>query len=443
MTAATIAAAGDVVERIGSYAGYASIVGLGVLALLYFSQAREVRRLREWAGRAPERDAEVGARVTADAQRRVVAQPLAPSSTAAQQAAQQRAAATAAVYASVGAQPPGAPPPPGQLARPATAPGAPAAGAPAAGAPAPGAVPAPPAAPGAPAPAPPPTGAPPTGAPAPGTVPAATPAPAASTGTQTPAVSPAPAPGARPVVTATPTATPTPPVPPPAATAAARVAAQSRPVGAPPHGSASQDTTESAAARPGPLPYMPATGPVEEEDEGRFGMSGGRVAAIVGGAVTVIVVAVLVVVLTRGGETPPPPNDFGNAPSAQEPADTPGAADEPASSGSGASSSSALTSAERRATNVAVLNGTTQTGLARSVGDEIQKEGFKIGGVATNADQSVPTTIIAFTPGNERAAREVAKIIGVDSGSVQAADANTIVAAEADVVVTVGADKLG
>jgi hypothetical protein len=32
--------------------------GLGVLALLYFSQARDVRRLRDWAGRAPERAAE-------------------------------------------------------------------------------------------------------------------------------------------------------------------------------------------------------------------------------------------------------------------------------------------------------------------------------------------------------------------------------------------------
>ena len=37
----------------------AAIVGLGVLSLLYFAQAREVKRLREWAGRAPERDAEL------------------------------------------------------------------------------------------------------------------------------------------------------------------------------------------------------------------------------------------------------------------------------------------------------------------------------------------------------------------------------------------------
>lgn len=43
----------------GSYAGLAAFIGLAILALLYFSQARDLRRLREWAGRAPERDAEV------------------------------------------------------------------------------------------------------------------------------------------------------------------------------------------------------------------------------------------------------------------------------------------------------------------------------------------------------------------------------------------------
>src|SRR5689334_15872214 len=46
------------IEKYGAYAGLAAIPGLAVLALLYFAQAREVRRLRDWAGRAPERDLE-------------------------------------------------------------------------------------------------------------------------------------------------------------------------------------------------------------------------------------------------------------------------------------------------------------------------------------------------------------------------------------------------
>jgi hypothetical protein len=48
----------ELVERVGAYVGLAAFLGLAVLALLYFSQARDVRRLREWAGRAPERGLE-------------------------------------------------------------------------------------------------------------------------------------------------------------------------------------------------------------------------------------------------------------------------------------------------------------------------------------------------------------------------------------------------
>ena len=48
----------DKAQQYGSYAGIAAVFGLGVLSLLYFAQAREVKRLREWAGRAPERAAQ-------------------------------------------------------------------------------------------------------------------------------------------------------------------------------------------------------------------------------------------------------------------------------------------------------------------------------------------------------------------------------------------------
>lgn len=48
----------ELIEQIGAYLGVASFLGLAALALLYFSQARDVRRLRDWAGRAPERAAE-------------------------------------------------------------------------------------------------------------------------------------------------------------------------------------------------------------------------------------------------------------------------------------------------------------------------------------------------------------------------------------------------
>jgi hypothetical protein len=43
------------VREVGAAAGVAGLVGLTVLWTLYLSQARDVKRLREWAGAAPER----------------------------------------------------------------------------------------------------------------------------------------------------------------------------------------------------------------------------------------------------------------------------------------------------------------------------------------------------------------------------------------------------
>lgn len=44
----------ELIKEIGSYAGLGAILGLALLSLLYFAQARDVRRLRDWAGAAPE-----------------------------------------------------------------------------------------------------------------------------------------------------------------------------------------------------------------------------------------------------------------------------------------------------------------------------------------------------------------------------------------------------
>src|SRR3954463_8953916 len=85
----------DQVEKYGAYVGIAAFFGLAILSLLYFAQAREVKRLREWAGRAPEGAAELEQAVLEHAEevRRVpatpvpapqpVAQPLSPSVAAA------------------------------------------------------------------------------------------------------------------------------------------------------------------------------------------------------------------------------------------------------------------------------------------------------------------------------------------------------------------------
>jgi LytR cell envelope-related transcriptional attenuator len=48
----------ELIKEIGAFAGLAAFLGLGLLAMLAFSQARDIRRLREWAGSAPERDSD-------------------------------------------------------------------------------------------------------------------------------------------------------------------------------------------------------------------------------------------------------------------------------------------------------------------------------------------------------------------------------------------------
>lgn len=72
----------ELVERVGAYVGLAAFLGLAVLALLYFSQARDVRRLREWAGRAPERALEQAERAT-EPERATEVPPATPAATAA------------------------------------------------------------------------------------------------------------------------------------------------------------------------------------------------------------------------------------------------------------------------------------------------------------------------------------------------------------------------
>lgn len=48
----------ELLKEIGAFAGLVAFLGLALLALLSFAQGRDLRRLREWAGSAPERDAD-------------------------------------------------------------------------------------------------------------------------------------------------------------------------------------------------------------------------------------------------------------------------------------------------------------------------------------------------------------------------------------------------
>lgn len=55
LAASLLSKVGDLIDKFGAYAGFAAVIGLALLTLLYIAQARELKRLREWAGQMPER----------------------------------------------------------------------------------------------------------------------------------------------------------------------------------------------------------------------------------------------------------------------------------------------------------------------------------------------------------------------------------------------------
>jgi hypothetical protein len=99
---------------------------------------------------------------------------------------------------------------------------------------------------------------------------------------------------------------------------------------------------------------------------------------------------------------------------------------------------------DRGKVTVAVLNGTTFTGLARSASDKLTKAGFKPGTVTNDTtNQSRSATAVFYADNQKNAALEVAKLIGIPRDAIQPLDANTraVAGPDADVVVSVGADQ--
>lgn len=434
MSAILAFAGQSVIEKYGAYAGIAAIPGLAVLSLLYFAQAREVRRLREWAGSGPERDLEV-------------ARAAAPPATAAARAPVARPSpARAAAVARPGAGPPrsatGA-------VRPAAAA---AAGAAAASRPAhgqqegPGAAPAKVEGPAEERPAAPATADGPgeddSVAPA---VPAAATAAAqgaagrADEGAQDdgqvqrePALSGAAATALREREAAHDSATA--PAQPNRQGTAVAPADQSRPGSGPPR---QPSTGPSAPVRPAsagrPAARAGAGAPPTRSAARRPGGSGrsrGRrpIVLLAVGAVVLLVGVVIAVTQLGGGskDTTAPPNTIQG---------------QPAQSGTSTKKAAKGAPVNRGDVTVAVLNGTTAPGLAQTVLDQVVASGFQDGGADTNADQQVQRTTVYFGPGQQAAAKDVAKQLKVSG--VRRLDAGTqaIAGADAGVVVVVGADR--
>ena len=415
----------DLIERFGAYAGLAAIPGLAILSLLYFAQAREVRRLRDWAGGAPERDAGLQEGAAAAARYNVAPRPrpAAPSARPAGTAA--RPPAPAASGAGVASRPATAAAA-GSAQRDAARAGASGGSALAAGpvkesaerAAVPAASTA--AAQGAAAAAEPtalheratPNG-PPSEPPSAGD---------AGPGTADPAVD-RPGPGAGP-----PLGTGAGAGPPRPGVARSGAGGPRRPTSPP--------GPATALRRPGArLPDRGAqsgprqTDPEPERSSGTRWLLGlGGVGAL--GLLVAIVIGI--VQLGSGNEERAKPVNTVQGEPAQSQGDD--------KSDAPAKRRKAKPLARSQVT-VVVLNGTTVPGLAATIADKVEQAGFARGQEADNSDQQVPTSAILYGPGQKRAGQEVAKVL--DVSEVRPLDAGTqaIAGADATVVVVVGVDK--
>ncbi|MFN2616890.1 MAG: LytR C-terminal domain-containing protein [Thermoleophilaceae bacterium] len=422
----------EIIKEIGAYAGLAAVVGLAVLSALYFSQARDLKRLREWAGRAPERASEQAVQQAAAPAGRVVAQPK-PGATPARPAPAQAAAAgatPAAAAAKPAAAKPAAATPaaatpagqkqaaPGEQAKPAAQPAPAADGAAKQGGDKPGLQPAGAqaqagqASPGAKEAPPTPAGAGAVGAgdqAKSGASPAGAAASPPAGGETKPSTQPGQATQPRPdgETPAARATTPPPPVP--------SGGGQGRP---------RFPSRAGASGRPAPSETAILTPPRRDPWYSRL-LANPRYLTVAIAGILIVGGGAAYGVTQLGKNEGPTTSDNGGrfAPSGgdQKPKRR-GAPINPAT------------------VTVSVLNGTTVPGLAAQIGDSIESFGFQLGNVTNSSDQQRAESVVLFRSGHEREAAAVGRKLRI--GQREPIDAQTqALAGDATVVVIVGADK--
>lgn len=388
------------ISSVGADAGFAAILGLAILVLLYFAQARETAALREQAAAAAEQVQELEHRVAELAH--------AAGSTGSGQAATAPAAASgrlipphaAAARAGSGS------PVPSRVAPPAFAPAA-----------APVVVPA--AAAGA--------GAPALGA-ATRLIPGSDRDPisirANPPGAMARGIGSAGGAGA---------AVMAPPAPPPATAAGGANGGSggrsAAPAPAPGFSGASQLPPRPRAAAPAPRRGRPPRREATGARTGRSRLRRGLLALV---AVLGVAAVVVILLLVTAG------------------------ASSTKSTGQSAGTNAALSARGTRAlaavrpssVTVAVLNGTSTANLARSISSQLGTAGFRPGSVTNASNQTLTATVVGYLPGHRPAALIVARALKLGSASVQAVDPSNQALAcpatsppcTAQVVVTVGSD---
>jgi hypothetical protein len=147
----------------------------------------------------------------------------------------------------------------------------------------------------------------------------------------------------------------------------------------------------------------------------------------VAGVVVVCLVAVLA--LGGGGDDEPTPADQPPKENVVVPPDD-GAADAPEPR------------VARKDVRVAVFNGTTVSGLADRVADDIEAGGFARDQVANASTQDRSATIVFYAEGARAQGRDVAEVIKLGTDAIQPMDSSTrTLDDDADVIVIVGSDQ--
>jgi len=372
----------ELVQEIGSYAGLAAVLGLAVLSGLYFSQGRDVKRLREWAGSGAQpagTDPEMAARAaSAPTGGAVTPKPAVPKA-----AAGPATVAGKPVTAAAGA-------------KPATAAGKQA-----------------PPVPGAPQPA----GAPAT---------AQQPLPATAQGAATTA-------GKAPAAATSPDgATAAAPAPP---TAPGKTA-----VGGPPQTTTAGPPRIPRPGTPGNPPTLPPRRPGQtrivppyQASPPEAKSSGPRGLLARPRTLVLVLLGVLVVggglaygALQLTGEDKPASEQAGGG---------------GGGGGEGKGEGGASAPVDPSTITVSVLNGTTVPGLAAQVGDEIERKGFQLGNVTNSAEQGARAeSVVLFSPGNEREAKAVGRRLKISQREEADAESQGL-AGDATVIVVAGQDQ--
>jgi LytR cell envelope-related transcriptional attenuator len=391
------------ITTVGAYAGFAALVGLAILALLYFAQARETSSLREQMAQSAERLQQLEARLTAllrgQSGGAVQATPAPASGSSDDPLPDERTIATArglsaSAPASAPTSPSGSPPaPPGPAAAP---------------------EPAAPAGVGAPA-------------------------LAAATRLIPSTVSASSVPAAPRPVTAAGTALTDHPIDDTMFVPAASTAGSNGVTRAPVAAAAGYGGGSAPPAPPPRVQIRPGgagqIGPRPDRSEGgaqsrppRQGRRG-LVALLVGLLVAGAVIALVAVISGGGG-------------GGSQAAGTTSTSDRQA-----ASHSTRSIAVNPRSVKIAVLNGTATAGLAHRIAAKLGGGGYSVAATTNAADQTLTTTVVTYIPGQRDAAMAVARLLGLSSAAVQPIDQGTKAiacpppsACTTTVVVTAGAD---